>query len=74
MSGVAQRTIMATSVERMKGLRERKRRGIRRLTVDVNVDDLRALAERGYEDTASAEHDQQAQAVGLFLADALLQI
>ena len=32
---------MATSAERMRALRERERRGIRRLAVDVSEDDLR---------------------------------
>ena len=36
--------------------------------------DLRAIAERGYEGATSTDHDQRAQAVGLFLTDALLQI
>jgi hypothetical protein len=65
---------MATSAERMRALRERARRGIRRLTVDVSDGDLQAMVERGYEGPASTDHDQQAQAVGLFLNDALLQI
>jgi hypothetical protein len=65
---------MPTSAERMRAYRERVGRGIRRLTVDVSVGDLRTLAERGYEGPASTDHDQQAQAVGLFLNDALLQI
>jgi hypothetical protein len=65
---------MATSVERMRALRERQRRGLRRLTIDVREDDLRAIAERGYEGAVTTDHDQQAQAVGLFLSDALLQI
>jgi hypothetical protein len=65
---------MATSAERMRALRERARRGIRRLTVDVSEGDLQAMVERGYEGAASTDHDQQAQAVGLFLNDALLQI
>ena len=65
---------MATSAERMRALRERARRGIRRLTSTSARDDLRTLAERGYEGAASTDHDQQAQAVGLFLNDALLQI
>ena len=65
---------MVTSAERLRAHRERTRRGIRRLTVDVNEEDLRTLAERGYEGAASSDHDQQAQAVGLFLTDALLQI
>jgi hypothetical protein len=65
---------MATSSERMRAHRERARRGIRRLTVDVSEDDLRTLAERGYEGAASTDADQQAQAVGLFLTDSLLEI
>jgi hypothetical protein len=35
----------------------------------VSEDDLRAIAERGYEGAVSTDHDQQAQAVGLFLSD-----
>jgi hypothetical protein len=65
---------MATSAERMRALRERERRGLRRLTIDVSEDDLRAIAKRGYEGTVTTGHDRQAQAVGLFLTDALLQI
>ena len=65
---------MATSAERMRALRERQRRGLRRLTVDVSEDDLRAIAKRGYEGAVTTNHDQQAQAVGLFLSDVLLQI
>jgi hypothetical protein len=58
----------------MRVLRERQRRGLRRLTIEVSEDDLRAIAKRGYEDAVTTDHDQQAQAVGLFLNDALLQI
>jgi hypothetical protein len=65
---------MATSAERMRALRERRRRGIRKLRIQVGEDDLRQIAQAGYEGAASSDHDQQAQAVGLFLADALLQI
>jgi hypothetical protein len=65
---------MATSAERMRALRERTRRGIRRLTIDMSEDDLRTLAERGYEGAASTDADQRAQAVGLFLNDSLLEI
>jgi hypothetical protein len=36
----------------------------------VSADDLGAIAKRGYEG-AVTDHDQQAQAVGLFLTDAL---
>ena len=42
-----------------------------RPTVDVSDGDLQAMVERGYEGAASTDHDQQAQAVGLFLTDAL---
>jgi hypothetical protein len=44
------------------------------MTIEVSEDDLRAIAKRGYEGAASGDHDQQAQAVGLFLNGALLQI
>jgi hypothetical protein len=64
---------MATSGERMRALRERQRRGLRRLTIEVS-EALRAIAKRGYEGALTTDHDQQAQAVGLFLTDALLQI
>ena len=57
---------MATSAERMRALRERERRGLRRLTIDVSETDLQAIAERGSEGAASTDHDQQAQAVGSF--------
>jgi hypothetical protein len=46
---------MATSAERMRALRERARRGIRRLTVDVSEGDLQAMVERGYEGAASTD-------------------
>jgi hypothetical protein len=58
----------------MRALRERQRRGLRRLTIDVSEDDLRAIAKREYEGAVTTDYDQQAQAVGLFLSDALLQI
>ena len=34
-------------------------------TIGVNEDDLRVIAEHGYEGAASADHDHQAQAVTL---------
>jgi hypothetical protein len=51
----------------MRALRERARRGLRRLTIEVSEGDLRAIAERGYEGAVSIDHDQQARTVGLFL-------
>jgi hypothetical protein len=65
------RTIMATSVERMKGLRERERRGLRSFTVPVSEDDLRVMAKHGYEGALSTDHEQQAQTVSRFITDAL---
>jgi hypothetical protein len=62
---------MATSAERMRALRERERRGLRRFTIDVSEDDLRVIAGHGYEGVASADQDQQAQAVSLFITDML---
>jgi hypothetical protein len=62
---------MATSVERMKGLRERERRGLRSFTVPVSEDDLRVMAKHGYEGALSTDHEQQAQTVSRFITDAL---
>jgi hypothetical protein len=49
---------MATSAERMRALRERQRRGLRRLTIEVSEDDLRAIAKRGYEGAVTTGHDR----------------
>ena len=65
---------MMTSAERMRALRERRRRGLRKLRIEVSEEELRAIAKRGYEGALTTDHDQQAQAVGLFLNDALLRI
>jgi hypothetical protein len=65
---------MATAAERMSAHRERARRGLRRLTVDVGEDDRRTLAERGYKGVLSTDHDQQAHAVTLFLGEAVVQL
>jgi hypothetical protein len=62
---------IATSAERMRALRERERRGLRRLTIDVSEDDLRVIAEHGYKGAARTDQDQRAQAVGLFITDML---
>jgi len=64
----------ADHVANLRALNVTPRRGLRRLTVDVSEDDLHAIAKRGYEGAVTTDHDQQAQAVGLFLTDALLQI
>jgi hypothetical protein len=65
-------TIMAmTGADRMRAHRARRRRRVRKLTIGVSEDDLRAVAERDYEGAVSTDHDQEAQAVALFLNDAL---
>jgi hypothetical protein len=53
---------MATSAERMRALKEREHRGPRTFTIGVSEDDLRVIAEHGYEGAASTDHDQRAQA------------
>ena len=60
---------MATSAERMRVLRERERRGIRRFTISVSADDLRGIAEHGYEGAASSDQDCRSQAVSRFISD-----
>jgi hypothetical protein len=65
---------MATLRERMRARRQAERRGLRSFTIGVSEDDLRVIAKHGYEGALSTDHEQQAQAVGLFLSDAVLQI
>jgi hypothetical protein len=60
---------MATSAERTRA--PRNRRGLRRFSVSVSEDDLRVMAKHGYEGAASTDHDQQAQAVSLFITHML---
>ena len=40
---------MATSAARMRALRERRRRGFHKLTIQVSEHDLRQIAQAGYE-------------------------
>jgi hypothetical protein len=60
---------MATSAERMRALRERTRRGIRRFTISVTADDLRVIADHGYEDATSTDQDCRTQAISRFISD-----
>ena len=48
-----------------------ERRGLRRFTIGVSEGDFRVIAAHSYEGAASADHDQQAQAVSLFITDML---
>ena len=58
-----------TAAERMRAHRARRRRRVRRLTIEVSEDDLKALAEHGYEGAANSDHDCRSQAVSLFISD-----
>jgi hypothetical protein len=60
---------MATAPERMRAHRERARRGLRRFTISVSADDLRMIAEHGYEGAASSDQDCRSQAVSRFIND-----
>jgi hypothetical protein len=60
---------MATSAARMRAYRERARRGLNRLTVDVSANDLSVIAEQGYEGAASTDQDSQSQAISRFISD-----
>ena len=60
---------MATAAERVRAHRERARRGLRRFTISVSADDLRVIAEHGYEGAASADQDCRSQAITLFISD-----
>jgi hypothetical protein len=41
------------------------------MRIQVSEHDLRQIAQAGYEGAASSDHDQQAQAIVLFLTDTL---
>ena len=60
---------MATAAERMRAHRERARRGLRRFTISVSADDLRMIAEHGYEGAASSDQDCRSQTISRFLSD-----
>ena len=62
---------MTTLRERMRARREAERRKLRSFTIGVSEDDLRVIAEHGYEGAARTDHDQQAQAVSLSITDML---
>ena len=63
---------MATSVKRTTSVpRKERHRGLLSFTIGVSKDDLRVIAEHGYEGAASADQDKQAQAVSLFITNML---
>jgi hypothetical protein len=59
---------MATLRERLRA-RQAERRGLRSFTIGVSEDNLRVIAEHGYEGAASADQDCRSRAVGLFISD-----
>ena len=62
-----------TGAERARALRERRRRGLRKVSVEIYEDDLREIALRGYEGAASSDRTLQAEAVTLCLTDTLIE-
>ena len=60
---------MATAAERVRAHRERARRGLRRFTIIVSADDLRVIAEHGYEGAESSNQNCRSQAVSRFIGD-----
>ena len=65
---------MATAAERMRAYRQRARRGLRRVTVDVSEDDLSVIVEQGYEGAASTDQDCRSQAVSRFISDTVARL
>jgi hypothetical protein len=63
---------MATLRERLRA-RQAERRGLRSFTIGVSEDDLRVIAKHGYGGALSTDHEQQAQAVSMFIADMLAE-
>jgi hypothetical protein len=61
-----------TGAERARALRERRRRRLRKLSVEVHEDDLREIALRGYKGAASSDRNAQAEAVTAYVSDTLL--
>ena len=53
----------------MRAHRGRRRRGVRKLTIEVSEDDLQALAEHGYEGATNGDQDCRSQAVTPFISD-----
>ena len=56
---------------KVRAIRQRRRRRMLLLSVEVHEDDLREIARRGYEDAATTDRRRQAEAVSLFVSDTL---
>jgi hypothetical protein len=62
---------MATLRERLMARREAQRRRLRSFAIGLSEDDLRVMARHGYGGALRTDHEEQAQAVSLFIADML---
>ncbi len=60
-----------TSTERVQALRARRRRGRLILKIEMDADDLREIATARYADAVTSDREKQAQAVRLFITDAI---
>jgi hypothetical protein len=64
-------TMAMTTAERVRAVRERRRRREIQLTVVLHEDDLGEIARRGYEGAASTDPKLRAEAVSLFISATL---
>jgi pyridoxal biosynthesis lyase PdxS len=64
-------TMAMTAAERVRAVRERRRRREIQLTVVMHQDDLGEIARRGYEGAASTDRARQGEAVQVWITDVL---
>jgi hypothetical protein len=60
-----------TATERMRAVRERRRRREIHLTAVLHQDDVAEIAHRGYEDAAPNDRRRRGEAESLFISDTL---
>ena len=60
-----------TATERVRAVRERRRRREIQVTVVLHQDDLKEIGRRGYEGAASTDRARQGEAVQLWITDVL---
>ena len=60
-----------TALERVRAVRERRRRREIQLTVVLHQDDLGEVGRRGYEGAASTDRARQGEAVQVWITDVL---
>ena len=64
-------TMAMTAAERVRAVRERRRRREIQLTVVLHEDDLREIARHGYDGAASTDRAREGEAVQLWITDRL---